>query len=111
MWGDSMTGERLTYKQKFGDYGSCGNFRSLWDEVHALRNRLGKYEDADWKPVSKYGYPTKDDIYRVTVEDTEDKRRYTLFSLYEKERGFNAEEYIFFRVIAWKEKDEPYEGD
>lgn len=40
------TENRLTYRsQCCGDYGSTQNFEDVWDEVYALRNKLGKYED------------------------------------------------------------------
>ena len=36
---------RLTYKSIMGDYGSVMEYPSKNDEIQALRNRLGKYED------------------------------------------------------------------
>ena len=36
---------RLTYKSAMGDYGSVMEYTSKNDEIQALRNRLGKYED------------------------------------------------------------------
>lgn len=37
--------ERLTYKSFCGDYGGAKEYDSTWDELQALRNALGKYED------------------------------------------------------------------
>ena len=37
--------ERLTYKSFCGDYGGAKEYDSTWDELQALRNSLGKYED------------------------------------------------------------------
>lgn len=42
--------ERLTYRSQCGDYGSNKSYDNCWDEVQALRNRLGKYEDLDLTP-------------------------------------------------------------
>ena len=36
---------RLTYKSAMGDYGSVFEYQSKNDEIQALRNQLGKYED------------------------------------------------------------------
>lgn len=36
---------RLTYKSAMGDYGSVFEYTSKNDEIQALRNQLGKYED------------------------------------------------------------------
>lgn len=42
--------KRLTYKSLCGDYGSVREYDSLFDEVCALRNALGKYEDLGKTP-------------------------------------------------------------
>ena len=42
--------ERLTYKSPYGDYGLEKEFASTSEEIHALRNALGKYEDTDMTP-------------------------------------------------------------
>lgn len=42
--------ERLTYKSSLGDYGINTIFDTTWDELHALRNALGKYEDLGFTP-------------------------------------------------------------
>ena len=36
---------RLTYKSAMGDYGSVFEYTSKNDEIQALRNQLGQYED------------------------------------------------------------------
>lgn len=41
---------RLTYKSAMGDYGSVIEYPSKNDEIQALRNRLGKYEDFGYEP-------------------------------------------------------------
>lgn len=41
---------RLTYKSCFGDYGSDRVYRDTWEELSALRNALGKYEDIGYTP-------------------------------------------------------------
>lgn len=41
---------RLTYKSSWGDYGSAVEFDDSWDEMCALRNLLGKYEDLGYSP-------------------------------------------------------------
>lgn len=42
--------KRLTYKSMFGDYGSKRTYPDVWDEIEALRNALGKYEDLGYTP-------------------------------------------------------------
>lgn len=42
--------ERLTYKSFVGDYGSEKVYDSEWEEIQALRNALGKYEDIGLTP-------------------------------------------------------------
>jgi len=39
---------RLTYKSSMGDYGSCVEYDNPYDEIQALRNALGKYEDLNF---------------------------------------------------------------
>lgn len=41
---------RLTYKSVMGDYGSVIEYQSKNDEIQALRNRLGMYEDSGYEP-------------------------------------------------------------
>lgn len=36
---------RLTYKSMCGDYGSANEYDTPYQEIQALRNALGKYED------------------------------------------------------------------
>ena len=42
--------ERLTYKSFCGDYGGAKEFNDPFDEIEALRNALGKYEDIGFDP-------------------------------------------------------------
>lgn len=42
--------ERLTYKSAFGDYGTEKKFDDEWEELCAMRNALGKYEDLGLTP-------------------------------------------------------------
>lgn len=42
--------ERLTYKSDWGDYGSRYEYNSYPEEIHALRDRLGRYEDLGYAP-------------------------------------------------------------
>lgn len=42
--------DRLTYKSSMGDYGSTKYYDSPMEEVYALRNALGKYEDLGMTP-------------------------------------------------------------
>ena len=42
--------ERLTYKSALGDYGSARDFPSPHEEIQALRNALGRYEDLNTTP-------------------------------------------------------------
>lgn len=42
--------ERLTYKSFMGDYGSEKVYDSEWEEIQALRNALGEYEDTGLTP-------------------------------------------------------------
>lgn len=37
--------KRLTYKSSMGDYGAMREYESPQEEIQALRNALGKYED------------------------------------------------------------------
>ena len=42
--------ERLTYKSSMGDYGINVVFKTMHDEICALRDALGKYEDLGFTP-------------------------------------------------------------
>lgn len=42
--------KRLTYKSLCGDYGSAKDYESQFEEIWALRNALGKYEDLGLTP-------------------------------------------------------------
>ena len=42
--------ERLTRKTIFGDYGAEKEYENQGEEIQALRNALGKYEDLGLSP-------------------------------------------------------------
>lgn len=42
--------QRITYKSIFGDYGTDVAFDSIHEELAALRNALGRYEDIGYSP-------------------------------------------------------------
>ena len=42
--------DRLTRKTIFGDYGAEKEYESKGEEIQALRNALGKYEDLGLSP-------------------------------------------------------------
>lgn len=42
--------ERITYKTSMGDYGINVVFKTMRDEICALRDALGKYEDLGFTP-------------------------------------------------------------
>lgn len=54
--------KRLTRKTSMGDYGGNGGFENVHDELQALRNRLGKYEDAGLEP-EEIEVPTVENSY------------------------------------------------
>ena len=58
---------RLTYRSSWGDYGSAIDWANDREEINALRNKLGKYEDNEWVSVAKYGNPKSEKMYEVTV--------------------------------------------
>ena len=42
--------QRLTYKSRFGDYGSEVVYKDTMSEICALRDALGRYEDLGYTP-------------------------------------------------------------
>jgi hypothetical protein len=106
--------ERLTYRSSWGDYGSAIDWSDEREEITALRNKLGKYEDedAEWISVAKYGKPKTDGEYEVTAVDSSGKRFVTTDYYSTDESGFiimEADEYT--PVVAWRNLPEPYGGD
>lgn len=103
--------ERLTYRSSWGDYGSAVNWSDEREEITALRNKLGKYEDNEWVSVSKYGKPKTDGEYEVTAVASSGERFVTT-DYYYSESGFLVmEEDEYTPVVAWRNLPEPYKGD
>lgn len=103
--------ERLTYRSSWGDYGSAVNWSDEREEITALRNKLGKYEDNEWVSVAKYGNPKADGEYEVTAIGSSGERFVTT-DYYFSESGFLVmEEDEYTPVVAWRYLPEPYKGD
>lgn len=97
--------DRLTYKSSFGDYGGAKDFPETYLEICALRNKLGKFEDDDWRSIKNDGLPKKEGIYNVTSVAA-NGRRYAFLCVFDGVR-FDA----LSNVIAWRPQLEPYQGD
>lgn len=100
---------RLTYKSSMGDYGSAVDWKDQWQEIYALMNKVGKYEDNDWKVIEKDGNPKKSGYYLVTRIlfggcKTVGRRFYN-----SKTNRWSEESAIEARLIAWKYLPKPYE--
>lgn len=102
---------RLTYKSSWGDYGSAIDWSDEREEITALRNKLGRYEDNEWVSVAKYGKPKTDGEYEVTAVDSSGKRFVTT-DYYSSESGsfiiMESDDYT--PVVAWRNLPEPYKG-
>ena len=108
--------ERLTYKSCMGDYGSAVDWEDDRQEIYALRNKLGKYEDNDWRSIAKFGNPeieTEYGYFLVTIEDTNTRERIALTDIYYRDSlyGFYTNTMPHTKAIAWKNLPEPYDGD
>ena len=109
---------RLTYKSSMGDYGSAIYWKSDREEIYALRNKLGEYEDNEWTSVAKDGYPDgmysygSDYVkYEVTIVSGNSGKKWTDVSAYDPwTKRFFLEDNEK-KVIAWRKLPEPYEGD
>ena len=75
----------------------------------ALRNKLGKYEDNEWVSVAKHGKPQTNGMYEVTVVFDCGKR--LVDADYYGEYGFLYDECDNACVVAWRNMQEPYEGE
>ena len=107
-------GDRLTYKSCFGDYGSAVDFDDEYQEIQTLRNKLGKYEDNEWRSVKKDGNPKTDSKYfEVTAEISSTGRRIVYIDIYSENSliGFASNSSPDITVIAWRELPEPYNGE
>ena len=93
-----------------GDYGSAIDWKDQWQEIYALRNKVGMYEDNEWNDIKEKGNPKTSGSYLVTCEDP-DGNRYTIIKYYyhdEDEWYFN----FHSKVIAWHNLLKPYkEGE
>lgn len=100
---------RLTYKSSWGDYGSAVDWADEREEIMALRNKLGKYEDNEWVSVAKHGQPKTNGTYEVTVVFDSGTR--LVDADYYGEYGFLYDECDNACVVAWRNMPEPYEGE
>ena len=101
---------RLTYKSSWGDYGSAVDWADEREEIMALRNKLGKYEDNEWVSVAKHGKPQTNGMYEVTVVFDCGKRLVDADYCH-SEYGFLYDECDNACVVAWRNMPEPYEGE
>lgn len=100
---------RLTYKSSWGDYGSAVDWADEREEIMALRNKLGKYEDNEWVSVAKHGKPKTNGMYEVTVVFDSGERMVDA-DYYNSEDGFLLhDEFEHMCVVAWRNMPEPYE--
>lgn len=100
--------ERLTYRSSWGDYGSAVNWADEREEIMALRNKFGKYEDNEWVSVAKHGKPKTNGTYEVTVVFDSGKRLVDA-DYCNSEYGFLYDECDNACVVAWRNMPEPYE--
>lgn len=105
--------DRYTYRSSMGDYGSAVNWESDRQEIYALRNKLGKYEDNEWKSVRNDGNPGVKGEYEITVFDSETMNRYVSMDCYDPNDmfGFSVNRIIGLKVLAWRNLEEPYMGE
>lgn len=101
---------RLTYKSSWGDYGSAVNWADEREEIMALRNKLGKYEDNEWVSVAEHGNPKTNGTYEVTVVFDSGKRLVDADYCH-SEYGFLYDECDNACVVAWRNMPEPYVGE
>lgn len=101
---------RLTYKSSWGDYGSAVDWADEREEIMALRNKLGKYEDNEWVSVAKHGKPKTNGMYEVTVVFDSGKRLVNADYCH-SEYGFLYDECDNACVVAWRNMPEPYDGE
>lgn len=96
-----------------GDYGSAVEWDSEWQEIYALRNKLGEFEDNDWKSVKLDGNPDEDNVYEVTVEDKTSGDRYVTMDVYSRNNlfGFATNREKCLKVVAWRFVQDAYTGE
>lgn len=91
--------ERLTYKSQYGDYGSEKEYSSTSEEICALRNSLGKYEDTGMTPEEIEKYKRVDsNPDNLIVEFTVMKKLKELFDHGELVRRSNEDKIKSFSV-------------
>ena len=105
--------KRLTYKSSMGDYGSAVDWDNEWQEIYALRNKLGEFEDNDWRSVKEDGNPDTEDTYEVTVMDTTTGDRYVTIDIFDKCNmfGFSINKEKCLEVVAWRNLHDTYMGE
>ena len=105
--------KRYTYRSSMGDYGSAVDWEDDRQEIYALRNKLGKFEDNDWRSVKDDGNPREENVYEVTVEDETTGERCVIQDIYNPNNlfGFNINKEKGLNVVAWRNLSEPYDGE
>lgn len=105
--------KRYTYRSSMGDYGSAVDWEDDRQEIYALRNKLGKFEDNDWRSVKDDGNPREENVYEVTVEDKTTGKRCVIQDIYNPNNlfGFNINKEKGLNVVAWRNLSEPYDGE
>ena len=100
---------RLTYKSSMGDYGSAVDWKDQWQEIYALGNKVGKYEDNDWKVIEKDGNPKESGYYLVTRILFDDSKTVGRRFYNSKTKRWSEDSAMGARLIAWKYLPKPYE--
>ena len=105
--------KRYTYRSSMGDYGSAVDWEDDRQEIYALRNKLGKFEDNDWRSVKDDGNPREENVSEVTVEDETTGERCVIHDIYNPNNlfGFNINKEKGLNVVAWRNLSEPYDGE
>lgn len=103
---------RLTYRSSCGDYGSAVHWNNDREEIYALRNKLGRYEDNEWVSIAEHGNPITQGKYEVTIKQESTGNRWTDSDLYNPCNlyGFSINQKEDLRVVAWRRLPEPYVG-
>lgn len=103
--------KRYTYRSSMGDYGSAIDWEDQWQEIYALRNKVGMYEDNEWNDVREKGNPKISGRYFVTYEN-QDGDRYTNIRYYYRDEDEWCNLVSSLKVIAWHNLLRPYkEGE
>lgn len=97
--------DRLTYKSRCGDYGGEKEYPDTYSELCALRNKLGKFEDDDWRSIKEDGQPMEKGVYFVTFVSS-NGRRYACQCVFDGQKWISTN-----TPIAWRPPLKPYEGE